>query len=126
MSTALDWIGGHEPDHLEQFTRLRAYRESDPYNPDSTVENWARVDEITVRGAWASSSSSLGFDAVRSQLTTSKQITIFDPAADVLVGDRIRSADGHTFKITGRPESDINPWTGWRPTLVVSVEEVTG
>ncbi len=63
---------------------------------------------------------------MREQLTTSKQIAIFDPAADVREGDRIKASDGAVFTVDGRPERDRNPWTGWQPTVVFSVTEYKG
>lgn len=126
VSTALDWIGSTEPEHLEDFTRLRAQRIPDPYNPDRTVEDWTTPDELPLRGSWDSTGSSFGSDPVRMPLTTTKRIAIFTPLADVAAGDRIRTADGAIFTVTGRPARDINPWTGWRPTTVLTVEEGEG
>jgi len=128
MSDVLSWIsGGDDPEHLEPFTRLRAQRRPDPYNPDASVEDWTlEPDELPLEGAWSSGASSFGSYPVRLHLTTSKQIVIFDPTADVREGDRVRDAAGSVFTVTGRPEADRNPWTGWQPTLVLSVEEVTG
>lgn len=128
MSTVLNWIsGGSEPEHLETFVRLRAQQVPDAYNPDVMVDDWSLPPiELPLEGSWASGSSSFGADPVRVQLTTSKVLVIFDPSADVHEGDRIRAADASIFTVTGRPEADRNPWTGWQPTLVLSVEEVKG
>jgi hypothetical protein len=79
-----------------------------------------------MRGSWDSSGSRYGSDGVREQLVTAKRIAIWDVAADVREGDRIRVADGAVFTVTGRPERDKNPWTGSQPTCVVNVEEVRG
>ncbi|WP_194385363.1 hypothetical protein [Microbacterium luteum] len=127
MSSALDWIADDRPQHLEPFTRLRAQRKPDRYNPERTVEDWSQPPvELSLSGAWSSGGSTAGTDAVREQRTTTKQIVIFDPEADVVAGDRVRAADGTVHTVTGRPERDQNPFTGWRPTLVLNVEEVTG
>ena len=126
MSNVLDWISTSEPDHLESFTRLRARRIPDPYNPDRTVEDWTTPDELPLRGSWDSTGSSFGSDPVRMHLSTSKRIAIFTPHADVNAGDRIRTLDGAVFTVTGRPANDINPWTGWQPTVVLDVEEGEG
>lgn len=126
VSTALDWISSPEPEHLEAFTRLRAQQIPDPYNPARTVEDWTSPAELALRGSWDSTGSSFGSDPVRTPLTTSKRIAIFTPAADVREGDRIRTADGVVFTVTGRPSRDINPWTGWQPTVVLDVEERKG
>lgn len=127
VSTVLDWIGSSEPEHLEAFTRLRAQQVPDSYNPERTVDDWSQApDELPLRGSWDSGGSSFGSDPVRLQLTTSKRIAIFTPSADVREGDRIRSADGAVFTVTGRPSRDINPWTGWQPTVVLDVEHKEG
>lgn len=127
MSTALDWIDSTGPEHLETFTRLRAQQKPDRYNPDSTVDDWSQEpDELPLSGAWSSGGSSTSADEVREHTSTTKQLVIFDPDADARMGDRIRAADGSVFTVTGRPERDQNPLTGWRPTLVLNLEEGTG
>jgi hypothetical protein len=127
MSSVLDWLSGAQPDHLEDFTRLRAVRVPSPYNPDALVADWDKpADELLMRGSWDSSGSSYGADEVREQLVTSKRIAIWDSAADVREGDRVRAADGAVFTVTGRPARDKNPWTGAQPTCVLTVEEVRG
>lgn len=126
MSTALDWIDDDHPRHLDTFDRLRAGQKPDRYNPDANVDDWSVPSRVELRGAWSSTGSSIGADAVREQTSTTKQLVIFDPDADVREGDRIRTPDGAVFSVTGRPESDRNPFTGWRPTLVINLEEVTG
>lgn len=126
MTTALDWIGDNTPAHVEPFTRQRAVQIPDRYNPDATVDDWTDPSEILLRGSWDSTGSSVGSDPVREQTTTSKRLVIFDPDADVRNGDRIVDAAGHVYTVTGRPSRDQNPFTGWRPTLVVDLEEGTG
>lgn len=127
MSTALDWIGSSEPEHLEAFMRLRAQQTPDSYNADREVDDWGKEpEELPLRGSWDSGGSSFGSDPVREQLSTSKRIAIFTPDADVREGDRIRAADGAVFLVTGRPARDVNPWSGWQPTVVLDVEEVKG
>lgn len=127
MSNALDWISGTGPQHLERFVRLRAKQKPDRYNPDSLVDDWSQApDELELFGSWSSTSSTVGADAVREQQTTTKQLVIFDPDADVREDDRIRAEDGAVFSVTGRPARDQNPFTGWRPTLVIDLEEGKG
>ena len=126
MTTALDWIGDNTPAHLESFTRLRAVQVPDRYDPDATVDDWTNPSELPLHGSWDSTGSVVGADAVREQTTTSKRLVIFDPDADVLNGDRVRDAAGAVYTVTGRPARDQNPFTGWRPTLVIDLEEGTG
>lgn len=127
MTSVLDWIGDDDPEHLEDFTRLRAQQIPDRYNPEEMVDDWsAPPAELALRGAWVAAASRITPDATREQLITTKRITIFTPDADVRAGDRIRAADGALFVVDGRPEADKNPWTGWQPTLVVAVTETKG
>jgi hypothetical protein len=128
MSTAADFIGGGldlEMTCLTSLQRKRANRKEDPYNPDRTVEDWADPDVLAFSGYVSSQTSTEQTDAVRAQLITTVQIIVPDTAIDIRKGDRI--TDGtHSWSVTGIPTSDINPFTGWQPTLVVDVEEVDG
>jgi hypothetical protein len=128
MSTAADFIGGSSDlgmTSLTSLTRKRAKKKEDPYNPERTVEDWTDPDVLAFSGYVSSQTSTEQTDAVRSQLITTVQIIVPDPAADIRKGDRI--TDGtHSWSVTGIPTSDSNPFTGWQPTLVVDVEEVDG
>lgn len=54
-----------------------------------------------------------------------KQLIVPDPDIDIKVHDRI-IINGDTWRVTGIPASDRNPYTGWRPTLVADLEQVAG
>lgn len=127
MTAAADWItGGGMPGmgHLDTFTIRRARLVADPYNPDRTVDS-GEYDEHAAQ-AYLSSASSLELAGeVRCQADSTAQLIIPDPSADVRRGDLV-VAGGHTWTVTGFPAADTNPFTGWRPTLVASLEEVTG
>jgi hypothetical protein len=127
MSTAADFIGSSDLQmgSLTTLTRKRATKKEDPYNPDSTTDDWSSPDVLSFSGYVSSQTSTEQTDAVRAQLITTVQIIVPDPAADIKRGDRI--SDGtHSWSVTGIPASDINPFSGWQPTLVVDVEEVDG
>lgn len=127
MTTALDWIEDRGPEHLETFTRLRAQTIVDPYNSEELVDDWSQEpDELPLKGVWASRSSTYRSDATREQLATAKTITVFDSDADIREGDRVRNEVGDVFVVQGRPERDRNPFTGWRPTTVITVDEHRG
>jgi hypothetical protein len=119
--------GGFGFEHGETFQRLRAGEVVDPYNPDEpTREDWSNPSVLILPNAYlASQASSVGGDAVREPLTTTDQLIIPDPLADVVVGDRIRRG-ARSWSVTGFPAADKNPFNGWRPTLVVNLEEATG
>ncbi|KAB1662822.1 hypothetical protein [Pseudoclavibacter sp. CFCC 13611] len=110
----------------EVFTRLRAGLLTDPYDPETVIGmDWAHPDELEVYGFFASQQSLEQSDPVRAQIITTKQLVLESPDADVQAGDRIRKGD-QTWSVTGEPAADINPWSGWRPSRVVNLENVTG
>ena len=113
-------------EHTSEFVRERATLVVDPYDPDAPgVPSWDAPDTLTVDGYLASQSSTEQSDPVRSQLVTTKQLVLDDPDVDVRRGDRIRQGD-NLWTVTGIPEADVNPFTGWQPTRVCNLEEVTG
>lgn len=114
-------------DVTTRFVRQRAVMVTDPYDPEAPgVPDWGDPDELEVWGYFASQSSIGQDDAVRSQLITTKQLVLDDPDADVQLGDRIETASGDVYRVTGIPEVDVNPFTGWRPTRVVNLEHGVG
>jgi hypothetical protein len=113
-------------DSASSFTRRRAGQKTNPYDPEETIEDWDNPDELTFEAYWASQSSLEQSDAVRAQIVTTKQIVIANPDFDIAAGDRVIAPDGGTYRVTGFPQADVNPFTGWRPTLVANVETVVG
>lgn len=97
-----------------------------PANPARTIPgDWADADTVPIAGAWvASASSTSSPDASRSQTVTTKSLYC-PPAADVQVGDRIRSGS-HTYEVDAVPDADTNPFTGWQPIQEVPLKEVLG
>lgn len=127
MGSAAEFIAGSDFqfEHTRTFARQRARQVADPYDPESTTEDWGTPDEIPLDGHFASQSSSEQTGEVREQVSTSKQLVIDDPAADVQRGDRIKLGN-RTWTVVGFSEDDVNPFTGWQPTLVVNLEEWRG
>lgn len=130
MGTALDYIQGSAFgfEHKTEFVRLRARRIEDPYDPDSAVDDWSSPVEVVLYGFFSSSGQSGAGEMsgeVREQVETSKTLVIDDPAADVRRGDRIRQGD-KVWTVEGFPSDDMNPFTGWQPTLVVRLKERVG
>ena len=115
----------------QEFERLRGVYVPDPYDPDEGMVTWDDPDIITVSGFLASTASVQALASreqdspVRSQLITTNMLTLTDPDADVERGDRIRQGD-RVWTVTGYPSQDQNPFTGWQPTRVCYLEEVTG
>jgi hypothetical protein len=128
MATVDDFLvgDGFGFSHVSTFTRRRAGQKTNPYDPDETVEDWDNAEELGFEGYWASQSSLEQSDAVRAQIVTTKQIVITEPDFDIRAGDRVVAPGGGTYRVTGFPGADMNPFTGWQPTLVVNVEEATG
>ena len=73
--------------YLESFTRLRASRVPDPYDPDATVDDWAAPIELALAGYFEAGSSTEQIDPVRAQVITISTLVIADPDADVRRGD---------------------------------------
>ncbi len=111
--------------HTREFVRQRAARIVDPYDPDSSVDDWGDPDKIEISGYLDSQSSVEQVDASRAQVVSLTQLIVDDPGADVQRGDRIVKG-GRVWVVTGFPSDDVNPFTGWQPTLVCNLEEVQG
>jgi len=111
--------------YLDTFTRQRARRVPDPYNPDSEVYDWADPVEVSVDGYFEAGSSSEQSDPVRNQVLSFSTLVIEDPDADVRRGDRIVQGE-KTWTVQGFPTAPRNPFTGWRPGLFVRLKEGTG
>lgn len=110
---------------LDPFTRQRARRVEDPYNPEASVDDWANPEEIPLEGYFELDSSTEQIDPVRRQAITLRTLFIEDPDADVRRGDRIVRGD-QTWTVQGIPDAPRNPFTGWRPGLYVRLMEGIG
>lgn len=112
--------------HLEPFTRQRARRVPDPYNPDAEVFDWSNPTEATVHGYLEAGTSSEQSDPVRSHLVGYATLVLPDqPDADVRRGDRIVQGE-KTWTVQGFPNAPRNPFTGWCPGLFVRLKEGIG
>ncbi|NMW88054.1 hypothetical protein [Mobiluncus curtisii] len=113
-------------DMPQRFERLRAKFETDPYDPDSPgVPDWSSPDVLEFEGFLTESTSTILPDSVREQVSTSGVLTVTDPSLDIRVGDRVRQG-GKIWQITGRPAKDKNPFTGWQPTLEITIQQLEG
>lgn len=111
------------------WVRLRAARAApNPYNPAAPGSDWSAPETLPFQGFLAASSSTVTVSALDRTVTSRAVMTIADPDADIRVGDRIRADpdDGRLWAVTGIPSNDANPFTGWRPTLEIDLEEVRG
>lgn len=111
--------------YLDGFTRQRATRIPDPYNPDAAVDDWMNPDELALEGYFEPNSSTEQLDPVRNQAVTVYLLVVWDPHADVRRGDRIVQ-DDKTWTVQGFPSAPKNPFTGWQPYLYVRVIEGVG
>lgn len=112
-------------DVTQEFVRKRASLKPDPYNPGRLVEDWTNPEIGTVEAYIASGTSAVQADPVRDRVQSDAQLVIDDPDADVKVRDLIELGD-RAWRVTGFPSTDINPFTGWQPTLVANLEEQRG
>lgn len=128
---ALDFVTRGEdakPVHLIEFVRLRAPLVPDDYDPQAVVPDWsAEPARLTVRGFFGTGDSTIIPNEVRAQVQLEKTIVFPDPDTDVRAGDRLEQP-GHAnpWNVLGVPDDQQNPWTGWRPTLVVRAVEYRG
>ena len=112
-----------------RFTRLRAKRKANPYNPAQNEPDWSvPPDELAIMGALSSSSSTRAPDTLDTQTASTAYLTIPDPTVDVKIGDRIRADpdDGRLWEVDGFPSKDANAFTGWQPTLECRLTERKG
>ena len=111
----------------ETFTISRPRETADPYNPDTTVTDWSQPTTFTVNGFMASQTSAeQAGEPGQERLVTRRVLTVPDPDAGIQRGDRVTGPDGRTFEVEGYTARDMNPFTGWRPTLVCQLRETTG
>lgn len=108
-----------------EMKRLRAAEVADPYNGRRTVPDWENPDELAFCGFIASQSSAMTPDGSREENVSTSMLTVEDAGIDIRRGDRIVFG-GRTFVVDGVPETDANPFTGWRPTMQVRLQEVLG
>lgn len=111
--------------HFDTFTRQRAPRVPDPYNPDATVEDWDNPVEISLEGFFDASFGTEQTDALRSQAVTFKVLALTNTQADVSRGDRIKQGE-KVWTVEGFPDAPRNPFTGKRPYLYLRLKEAVG
>lgn len=128
MPTLAEFMGagdGFGFEHPEPVDRLRAGVVVDEYSQKPIGEDWSKMTTLPLEGAISSTGQTQADGTQRRQTTVSALLTIADPGADVKIGDRIRRGTD-LWSVVEFPEIDMNPFTGWRPTLVVALEEVHG
>lgn len=112
---------------LTTMLRQRAKPITDPSGL-AYDEDWSNPDILRFDGYLASQSSTESADGTHPRdtgTTTTKQIVLPDPTVDIREHDRI-IIQGDAWQVTGVGERDKNPFTGWQPTLVVSIERFQG
>lgn len=90
-------------------------------------EDWSDPEILRFEGyLYSRSSVNSAASEPRDQGTVSdKQLIVPNHAIDIKVHDRI-IINGDAWRVTGTPAANQNPFTGWRPTLVADLEQVTG
>ena len=110
----------------ETVERLRAGLVEDRYSKKLVREDWSSPDVLPIPNASIGSLGQTQADgSQRRQTTVSALLTVTDPNADIAIGDRIRQGS-KLWRCVEFPETDKNPFTNWRPTLVIALEEVHG
>lgn len=112
-------------DYPTGLRRLRPKQVQDPMNPRRTVESWDETDELVLAGFLDSETSSEVTGASREELIHTVTLYLDDVTVDVRRGDLI--TDGtHKWLVQGFPAAPMNPFTGWRPYLEITLKEVVG
>jgi hypothetical protein len=109
----------------ETFTRLRGTPVTDPYSGEATGISWDSPNSLAIPdcGFNPGRSTEPVQDARNAVIT---QPEVYAPTgSDVLAGDRL-VVRGVTFEVDGNPGDYRNPFTGWRPGIVIALKEVAG
>ena len=129
MGTLGEYIGGGAGfgfEHGETVERLRAGLVEDRYSKKQVRQDWSNPDVLVIENASIGTVGQTQGDGTQRRLTNiAALLTITDPSADVTIGDRIRRGS-QIWSCVEYPETDKNPFTDWRPTLVIALEEVHG
>lgn len=126
-----DWSGlfedtnGFPMPYVEQIFRYRPKSIDNPYNPDDKAVDYSSTDQTDIYG-FITANSSEDRDGLDTTVTNTATLTCPDPDADIQIGDVICTDNGNRYVVTGFKRSETNPFTGWRPTLVATLEEVRG
>lgn len=112
----------------ETIIRIRAGTKPDPYNPSASAADWEHTDRIELQGFISSSSSTQTSGRLDTTVESTAVLTCPDPDTDIRVGDIIhpKADQSRQWRVTGIPSTDMNPFTGWRPTIEAQLREVKG
>lgn len=110
-----------------RFERIAPVHASDPYS-SAPATGKDRVHIVAFNAALSSSSSTVTPNQAGSETTSVAVLTIPDTSLDIRVGDMVRTVpdDGRRWRVRGFPSKDVNPFTGWQPTIEATLEEVRG
>lgn len=130
MTTLTDLVeasgaGGFTMGYLQDFSLYRPMLKPDPYNPDALIET-SETEQLTISGYLYTGGSSEQTQQPRTQIVSTASLIIPNPSANIRRGDHIEDGTGRRWRVTGFPATDVNPFTGWQPTLVAALEEVQG
>lgn len=118
-----DGFGFDAPENID---RLRAEVIIDPMSEKEIPADWSRASSTPIEGASISTLGQMQADNTqRRKVEVSALLTITNPNADVILGDRIRRGTD-LWEVVEWPERDRNPFTGWNPTRVLGLKEVHG
>lgn len=129
MTTLAAAVGSMSMPNLTRFQRIRRTIGSadDPYT-QNVGSKISTVDRTPFFGALASSTSTRTAQQTGVETTSEAVLTIPDPTVDIRNGDIIETlpADGRRWQVDGYPSKDVNPFSGWQPTLEVKLREIRG
>lgn len=130
MATLEDWLV--EPGYafdapaFEPMCRLRAQRVTDVYGDEA--DSWDEPDTLDFDGYVSTAASTdVATDGVARVESTDTARLVCARGVDVRKGDRVkRYSDGAEWTVTERPSRDVNPFTGWEPTLTAYLKDWEG
>lgn len=129
MTTLATAVGSMSMPNLTRFQRIRRTFGSadDPYTQGAGPET-STVVRTPFFGSLASSTSTRTAQQTGVETTSEAVLTVPDPTVDIRNGDIITPLpdDGRRWQVDGYPSKDVNPFSGWQPTLEVRLKEVRG
>jgi hypothetical protein len=91
--------------------------------PDVLGNDTWTTTTSTVSGAFNPGTS---VELVQGEDILTTQPTVMLPPGTLVEAIDAVQVDGLTYEVDGSPNSPVNPFTGWRPGVVVKLKRVTG
>ena len=126
MTSLAQAVSGFPLPYSQDFVRIAPQTPADPYSGTPATSN--RVERVRFRAALSSSSSTRSNQTTGVETSSQAVLTIPISALDIQPGDLIETDpdDGRRWRVNGFASRDVNPMTGWQPTIEATLVEVRG